>query len=83
MIGLARRRESYLSEKVADQRYRVTLLLDGEPVKRPWMNDALTIDMSAQYSFDAVNGADFVVAPWPPGQRFAAHLTWRFGGGTR
>lgn len=55
--------------KVADRKYLVSLTIDGEPVRRPWMNGETTIDMPAEYTFDAFDGAEFCVNLWPPKRR--------------
>jgi hypothetical protein len=44
--------------KVAAQRYLVSLVVNGVPVKRPWMNDEPMIDMPAEYTFHVLDGAD-------------------------
>jgi hypothetical protein len=62
--------------KVMTRRYLVTMLVNGAPVRRPWMDDAPTVDMPAEYVFDALDGADFVVDLWPPGHRFELHLSY-------
>ena len=50
--------------KVKDRRYLATLLIDGMPILRPWMNDAPSIDMPAQYTFTALNGGEFSIDIW-------------------
>ena len=62
--------------KVGARRYVVSLLLNGAPVKRPWMGDEPTIDMAAEYTLDALDEAEFVVDLWPPGRRFLLHLSY-------
>jgi hypothetical protein len=62
--------------KVGARRYLVSLTVNDSPVKRPWMDDEPTIDMPAEYTFDALDGADFVVNLWPPGRRFSLHLSY-------
>lgn len=61
--------------KVGPSRYLATLLIHGEPIQRPWMNDALTIDMPASYSFSALEGSDFSVDLWTK-KRFALSLNY-------
>ena len=62
--------------KVGPRRYLVTLMLNGSPAKRPWMDDQPAINMPAEYTWDALDGADFIVDLWPPGCRFSLHLSY-------
>lgn len=61
--------------KVGRRRYLATLLIHGEPIQRPWMNDAPTIDMPASYSFSALDGSDFLVDLWTK-KRFLLSLDY-------
>jgi hypothetical protein len=64
--------------KVGPRRYLATLMVNGKPIKRPWMNDELTIDMPATYSFNALDGSDFSIDLWPKG-RFQISLSYEQG----
>lgn len=61
--------------KVGPRRYYATLLIDGQTINRPWMNDQPTIDMPATYSFTAQDGSDFSIDLWTNG-RFAISLNY-------
>jgi serine/threonine protein kinase len=61
--------------KVGTRRYRATLLINGEPLKRPWMNNAPTIDLPATYSVSVFDGSDFSIDLWSNG-RFALNLEY-------
>jgi len=50
--------------KVRPRHYLATLLISGQPIKRPWINDKLTIDMPATYSFSVLEGSDFSIDLW-------------------
>ena len=60
--------------KVGRRKYVASLTIDGEPVRRPWTDGAPTIDMPAEYTFDALDGSDFCVDLWPPKRRLSMHL---------
>ncbi len=61
--------------KVKDRHYLATLLLDGQPIARPWMDDTPTIDMPARYTFTALDGSDFSIDLWT-NNRFAISLSY-------
>jgi hypothetical protein len=61
--------------KVRDRHYLATLLIDGQPVARLWMDNALTIDMPARYTFTALDGSDFSIDLWSD-ERFAISLNY-------
>ena len=61
--------------KVGPRRFLATLLINGQPIKRPWMNDEPTIDMPATYSFSALGGPEFSIDLWSNG-RFAINLNY-------
>jgi hypothetical protein len=61
--------------KVGPRRYLATLLINGHPIKRPWMNDEPTVDMPAAYSFSVLDGSDFSIDLWSEG-RFAINLMY-------
>lgn len=61
--------------KVGPRRYLATLLIHGEPIKRPWMNDELTIDMPVSHSFSVLDGSDFSVDLWTK-KRFVLSLDY-------
>ena len=61
--------------KSKDRHYLATLLIDGRPIARPWMDDAPTIDMPARYTFTALDGSDFSIDLWT-NQRFAISLNY-------
>ncbi|MHC4351992.1 MAG: hypothetical protein ACYS0H_04665 [Planctomycetota bacterium] len=61
--------------KVGPRRYLATLLINGQPIKRPWMNDEPTVDMPATYSFSAMDGSDFSVDLWT-NERLAISLNY-------
>ena len=61
--------------KVKDRHYLATLLVDGQPLLRPWMDNAPTIEMPARYSFTALEGSDFSIDLWTD-RRFAISLSY-------
>ena len=61
--------------KLKPKHYLATLLINGQPIERPWMNSELTVDMSATYSFTALDGSDFSIDLWSNG-RFAISLNY-------
>ncbi len=61
--------------KVGPKCYLATLLVSGQPIKRPWMKDKMTIDMPATYSFSAWDGSDFSIDLWSSG-RFEISLDY-------
>ena len=61
--------------KVGPRRYLATLLISGQPIKRPWMNEKLTTDMPATYSFSVLEGPDFSIDLWSSG-RFRIKLEY-------
>ena len=61
--------------KLGPRRYLATLLINGQPIRRPWMNDEPTVDLPATYSFNAMDGSDFLVDLWT-NERFAISLNY-------
>ena len=61
--------------KVKGRHYLATLLIDGQPIERPWMENAPTIDMPARYTFSALDGSDFSIDLWTK-KRFVIFLTF-------
>ena len=62
--------------KVKPRKYLATLLIDGKPIQRPWMNNEPTIDMPARYTFTAFGGSDFSIDLWTD-ERFELNLDYR------
>ena len=60
--------------KVGHRKYVASLTIGGEPVLRPWMDGAPTIDMPAEFTVDVLDGPDFCVDLWPPKRRLSMHL---------
>jgi hypothetical protein len=44
--------------------YLATLLIDGQPIERPWMGGKPSIDMPAVYTFTALDGSNFSIDLW-------------------
>ncbi|MFO0975720.1 MAG: hypothetical protein U0996_04940 [Planctomycetaceae bacterium] len=61
--------------KVRDRHYLATLLIDGQPIARPWMDNAPTVDMPAIYTFTPLDGSDFSIDLWTK-QRFTISLDY-------
>jgi len=60
--------------KIGHRKYVASLTINGKPVLRPWMDGEPTIDMPAEYTFDALDGSDFCIDLWPPRTRLSMHL---------
>jgi hypothetical protein len=61
--------------KIKPQRYLATLLINEQPIARPWMNNDLTVDMPTRYSFSAWDGSDFSIDLWSD-RRFEISLNY-------
>lgn len=61
--------------KVRNRHYLATLLIDGQPIARPWMDNAPTVDMPAIYTFTPLDGSDFSIDLWTK-QRFKISLDY-------
>ena len=61
--------------KIKPRRYLATLLINGQPIARPWMNNEPTVDMPARYSFSALDGSDFSIDLWSD-RRFEISLNY-------
>lgn len=61
--------------KIKPQRYLTTLLMNGQPIARPWMNNEPTVDMPTTYFFSALDGSDFLIDLWSD-RRFEISLTY-------
>ena len=61
--------------KIKTRRYLTTLLINGQPIARPWMNNEPTVDMPARYSFSALDGSDFSIDLWSD-RRFEISLNY-------
>jgi hypothetical protein len=49
--------------KVDHRRFLATLLINGCPIKRPWMNDQLTVDMPATLLIHRIGRIRFLNRP--------------------
>ncbi len=65
-------------QKIEHQTYLATLLIQGQPIKRPWFNNELSIDMPVTYSSSAFDESDFSIDLWSDG-RFAISLEYEPG----
>jgi hypothetical protein len=63
-------------DKVQGSRFKVSVLRDGIPIARPWMNDEPAVDMPAIYTYDALDGSDFSVDLGPAKSGFCLHLSY-------
>ena len=61
--------------KIKPRQYLATLLINGQPIARPWMNNELTVDMPTRYSFSALDGSDFSIDLWSD-RRFGINLNY-------
>lgn len=61
-------------DRVQGLHFKVSVLRNGVPIARPWMDDEPAVDMLALYTYDALDGADFSVDLGPAKSGFCLHL---------
>ncbi len=60
--------------KLRTHHFSVSFFRDGQPVRRPWMNDEPSIEMPARYIYDPLEGDDFVVELAGPDASYSLNL---------
>ena len=63
-------------DKVQGPHFKVSVLRNGVPIARPWMDNAPAVDMPAIYTYDALDGSDFSVDLGPANSGYSLHLSY-------